>query len=243
MTKLLSYITILGCLILTTGCLQTVKLTPDVTSDWGKVAVTSNAGSKLNFAYVGTTAFNNSYVTKNLDDAQVDRRLSDDVSKTLRKKGIDAEMKQNLSPILFEPKDSKYALDKVDFNAVKEELGADSSYTHLIVLSGGSYPPVTYAGDPIGGSNQTLSGIGLYQRSFLNIKDPPSFYVVALVRIYDLRTEEAVTARKQLEHRKTNLESFPKQESEVKEDKAALFLNQNYDLILKAFDKAAISLF
>ena len=226
-----------------TGCLQTLKLTPEVTSEWGNVAVVSTAASKLNFAFVGTTAFNNSYVSKDLENDEIDRMITNDVVQILSSQGIKALPSSSIRQLVLESSGDSYYRSKIDFGRISSELGANNTFTHLAVLKGGRHAPAAYLGDPIGGSNQSLYGIGLYQRSLLGITDGAYFYAVASVQLYDLKTGKKVAGGTDLQFVKTNLVAFPKNEDEVKAEKTTLFLKQNYNIILEAFENATGNLF
>lgn len=243
MIRTINFFLLSAVLAFSTGCLKTTKLTPELTSQWGNVAVVSIAASELNFAYVGTTAFNNTYVAKELQDDGVDKKLASDVAAKISQKGVRAIPSPQLRPHVLQSAGDFYEKETLDFDFINASLGGNGGFTHLAILKGGRVAPQAYVGDPIGGSNQSLWGIGLYKRSFIGISDGAHFYTAASITIYDLATGKPFSWDTELKHVSTELVSFPKDESEVKEEKAVLFLDRNYDVILDAFEHSVSNLF
>lgn len=230
------------CLI-NTGCLQTTKLTSESTQQWGEIAVVSRAASKLNFDFVGTTVFNNRAFSKELESETLDEKLTNHVAKSMSLKGLNAVSKPKLRPMLLKQEDEGYPRTNLDLTEIKQQLAHVGTYTHLAVVANGIKTPMAYIGDPIGGSNIPLEGIALYKRSILGMSSGAHFYTCALIRIYDLQTEEVVSYGSAFDFRKISLSAFPESADEVKTDKATLFIQNNFDLVMDTYDLAVDNLF
>lgn len=171
-----------------------------------RAGVVSVLAHEFNWQYVGLTVFNNEYQTSNIQEWSLDADYEEHVRSALKKlKGIDApdvtiprhsflklyEYKTNSSINYF-----SHSWESISKPAM--DLCSSSGLDHLFVIASNQ------ARDSLGGTNQTLTGVGMYSRGLPPIGTKSFLYVSAKIALLDCRNGSLIALR-DVSRRQSNL--------------------------------------
>lgn len=182
-------------IVLLTGCAtvgsEKLALRPQNT----KVVVVSLMADQLKVRHVGTTVFSNAQHDVDVSNWNINQQIEDETNKLLQNAGKFAVVKaagtdfrEKFGVPVRSLWDGTTSLDHVKdgVQVVARESGADL----VMVIRQAEY------GDPFFGTNQSFSGYGIYQRSFLFSKKAINF-VTMNVNVFDGKTGESIASTRQ----------------------------------------------